>query len=77
VGALGEAVGHGHTGLLVEDDRPASVAAALGALVDDPDRARAMGDAGRRRALSTFGPERHAAQVEAVYRAAATRGARP
>ena len=67
-GAIGEAVVHGTTGLLLDDDRPESVAAALGTLLDDPDRSRAMGEAGRRRALSTFTPERHAAQVEAAYR---------
>ncbi len=70
VGALGEAVVDGTTGLLVRDDRPESVAAALRALIEDPEGARAMGEAGRRRALSTFTPERHAAQVEAVYRSA-------
>ena len=47
-----------------------SVSAALRALIEDPERARAMGRAGRERALTTFTPERHAAQVESVYRSA-------
>jgi glycosyltransferase involved in cell wall biosynthesis len=76
VGALGEAVRHGDTGLLVEDDRPDSVAAAFETLLADPDRARAMGEAGRRRALSTFTPEAHAAAVEAAYRRAIARRTR-
>jgi L-malate glycosyltransferase len=68
VGALGDAVLHGSTGLLLEDDRPESVAAALAALVEDPARARVMGEAGRQRALSRFTREHHAAQVETIYR---------
>jgi len=78
VGGLGEAVIDGSTGVLVDDDRPESVAAALRALVDDPERARAMGRAGRERALTTFTPEAHARQVESVYRSAlAARSPRP
>jgi glycosyltransferase involved in cell wall biosynthesis len=68
VGALPEAVVHGVTGLLVDDDRPESVAAALRALVAEPERAAAMGQAGRERARALFGAEAHAAQVERIYR---------
>jgi glycosyltransferase involved in cell wall biosynthesis len=68
VGALPEAVVHGTTGLLVDDDRPESVAAALRALVAEPERAAAMGRAGRERARALFGAEAHAAQVERIYR---------
>jgi glycosyltransferase involved in cell wall biosynthesis len=67
VGALPEAVEHGVTGLLVDDEQPESVEAALAALADDPERARRMGEAGRRRAVETFSPEHHAAEVEAIY----------
>jgi L-malate glycosyltransferase len=70
VGALAETVRHGTTGLLIDDDRPESVAAALRSILDDPDRTRAMGEAGRRRAEESFGPARHAAEVESVYRRA-------
>jgi glycosyltransferase involved in cell wall biosynthesis len=73
VGALGDAVVDGTTGLLVEADGVAAVAAALQALVDDPERARAMGEAGRQRALSRFTRDEHAAQVETVYRQALAR----
>lgn len=68
VGALPEAVAHGRTGLLVADDHPESVARSLRALVADPGLARAMGEAGRRRAIERHSPERHAEQMEAIYR---------
>ena len=68
VGALPETVVHGVTGLLVDDDRPESVAAALRAVVAQPEQAAAMGRAGRERAQALFGPDAHAAQVERVYR---------
>ena len=68
VGALPETVVHGVTGLLVDDDHPESVAAALRALLAQPERAAAMGRAGRERAQALFGPDAHAAQVERIYR---------
>jgi len=67
VGALPETVVHGVTGLLVDEDRPASVAAALRALLAEPARAAAMGEAGRARARALFAPDAHAARVEAIY----------
>lgn len=73
VGALGEAVEHGRTGLLVDEDSEDAVAAALGRLLRDPAEARAMGTRARTLALARFAPERHAAAVEAVYRAARAR----
>jgi len=68
VGALPETVVHGETGLLVDDERPESVEAALGGLLRDRARARAMGAAGQRRAAAEFGPERSVAIVESAYR---------
>ena len=70
VGALPETVVHGVTGLLVDDDRPESVAAALRALIEEPERAVAMGQAGRERARALYGSDAHAARVEAVYESA-------
>jgi glycosyltransferase involved in cell wall biosynthesis len=69
VGALPETVAHGETGLLVDDDTPASVAAALRAVVADPPRARAMGLAGRQRAETEFSPARSVDIVESAYHA--------
>lgn len=68
VGALAETVAHGSTGLLLDDDAPESLATALRSLVGNPERARALGDAGRRRAEDDFSPERHASDVVSIYR---------
>ena len=68
VGALPETVVHGETGFLVADDTPAAVAAALRAIVGDRARARAMGEAGRRRAEQEFTRERSVDTVEGAYR---------
>jgi phosphatidyl-myo-inositol dimannoside synthase len=67
VGALPETVAHGETGLLVDNDTPGAVAAALRAIVGDRSRARAMGAAGRRRAEQEFTRERSVDTVEAAY----------
>jgi phosphatidylinositol alpha-1,6-mannosyltransferase len=71
VGALPETVVHGETGLLVEDDRPESVAAALARVLGAPGRGRGMGLAGRQRAQTVFSPERSVETVERVYRSLA------
>jgi len=68
VGALPETVLDGKTGRLIDDEQPESVAAALAEILGDPVRARAMGEAGRRRAASEFSPERSVTIVEDVYR---------
>ena len=73
VGALGQTVLPGVTGLLVDDERPESLARALESLIVDPEQGRALGRTGQQGALSRFTPERHAAQVEAVYRDAIAR----
>ncbi len=67
VGALPDAVVHGETGLLLDEPSPEAVAAALARLLSRPDEARAMGVAGRRRALERFTSEHHAAAMEALY----------
>ena len=70
VGALPETVLHGVTGLLVDDDQPESVAAALRALIAEPERAVAMGRAGRQRARALYGSDAHAARVAEIYESA-------
>ena len=67
VGALPDAVVHGETGLLLDEPSPEAVAASLARLLSAPTEARAMGEAGRRRALELFTSERHAAAMEALY----------
>ena len=68
VGALPETIAHGETGLLVDEDRPEAVAAALAAILGDRGRARAMGRAGRDRAAREFGPDRAGEIAESTYR---------
>ena len=51
-GGVAEIVRHGETGLLATPDDPQELAARIEELVRDPERRRAMGQAGRRRAES-------------------------
>ena len=76
VGGIPEVVVDGETGLLVpyDPDEPRAFehafADAINAVAADPARARAMGAAGRARAVSDFGWDAIAAQTIAVYEAA-------
>ncbi len=74
VGGIPEVVDDGRTGLLVhydQADEPAfrhSLSAAVNTLLSDPDRARAMGVAGRDRAVTEFSWASVAERTVAVYR---------
>jgi len=68
VGGIPEAVSHGETGLLVPPDDPSALAAAVVTLLSDPGRARAMGEAGRRRVRDHFSVDRMVEGNLAVYR---------
>jgi len=76
VGGIPEVVVDGETGLLVPYDAAEprafehAFADAVNALAADPQRARAMGVAGRSRAVSDFGWDAIADQTIAVYEAA-------
>lgn len=76
VGALPDSVVHGETGLLLEGRSPGELAAALERLLENPTERRAMGEAGRRRAVALFAPEPHAEGMEALYHEALARRAR-
>jgi alpha-maltose-1-phosphate synthase len=67
VGGIPEVVADGVTGLLVPPEDPASLAVALNELLRDPDRAAAMGQAGRERAVKEFSWEAVAAQTVTLY----------
>jgi glycosyltransferase involved in cell wall biosynthesis len=67
VGGSPELVADGETGLLVPPRAPGALAAALVALLRDPARARAMGEAGRARAAREFGLDRMRAAYDALY----------
>jgi starch synthase len=66
-GGIPEVVADGETGLLVPPGEPEPLAAALNLLLSDPDRAAAMGHAGRKRAVAEFGWSAIAAQTADLY----------
>ena len=66
-GGAAEAVADGRTGLVVDaPDDPVAVAQALARLLDDEDRRRTMGAAGRDRAVREFGYDVLAARLAGV-----------
>jgi alpha-maltose-1-phosphate synthase len=67
VGGIPEVVADGQTGLLVEPDDPAELAAGINALTADPARAAAMGGLGRERAATEFSWAAVAAQTAELY----------
>jgi glycosyltransferase involved in cell wall biosynthesis len=69
IGGLGELVRHGETGLLVPPAEVEPFAEAILALAREPDRAAALGEAGRRRALDHFRETRCTDRTELLYRA--------
>jgi glycosyltransferase involved in cell wall biosynthesis len=58
VGGVGEVLEHGHTGYLVPPGNPAQLAAQIIRLLAEPDTARRMGRAGRRRVEAQFALDR-------------------
>ncbi|WP_298406362.1 glycosyltransferase [uncultured Chloroflexus sp.] len=58
---------HGRTGFVVPPDNPPALARALAELFANPVRARALGLAGRERALAEFRLERMLDRIETVY----------
>ena len=68
VGGLPELVEDGVTGLLVPPGDAAALAAALVELGADPARARALGAAGRERALAEFAAGKPAEALDRLYR---------
>jgi glycogen synthase len=67
VGGILEVVEDGKTGLLVPPARPDELAAALRTLLENPERARAMGQAGRKRVEDRFSWASVAARTQEVY----------
>jgi glycosyltransferase involved in cell wall biosynthesis len=68
VGGNAEAVADGVTGLVVPTGDPPALAAALADLLGDPARARAFGEAARRRYVERYTAERMVRETEALYR---------
>jgi glycosyltransferase involved in cell wall biosynthesis len=67
VGGLAEAVRHGETGLLVENDA-AAIAAAIRQLAGDRGLARRMGEAGRHAVMTQFTADHMVRHTMEVYR---------
>jgi glycosyltransferase involved in cell wall biosynthesis len=70
LGGTPELIEAGNTGLLVQADDPEGLAAAMRRLLNDPAAARAMGDAGRERAIAVHAPSVHLAQLDDIYASA-------
>jgi glycosyltransferase involved in cell wall biosynthesis len=66
VGGLEEAVQDGRTGLLVPPGSATALAGALRSILDGPDRSKAYGEAGRRRAIEAFQQSGMVREVERV-----------
>jgi starch synthase len=67
VGGIPEVVADGETGLLVPPDEPEALAESINALTRDPERAKAMGTAGRARASTKFDWGKIAEQTAELY----------
>jgi len=63
VSGIPELIEHGTTGLLVAPESPDELARALGPLMREPARRRALGEAGRRRVVEKFGLESNIARL--------------
>jgi glycosyltransferase involved in cell wall biosynthesis len=70
VGGVPELLGHGSAGVLVAPRSPRAIAAALSALLDDPDRRAALGRAARARTEELFDARRQTARLVELMRAA-------
>jgi sugar transferase (PEP-CTERM/EpsH1 system associated) len=73
VGGADELVDDGVTGILVPAGDPEALSAALGQVLRDPELARTMGHAGRRRVEASFDLATMVRQYEALYRDLAAR----
>ena len=68
IGGMDEAVVDGETGVLVPPGDPGGLAAAIRAIAADRDRARRLGEAGKRRARQEFSARTMARRVMDAYR---------
>jgi glycosyltransferase involved in cell wall biosynthesis len=76
VGGLPEIVADGETGVLVPPGDSDALAAGIVAVAGDLDRARALGAAGRARAVAEFSQERCTVRTAELYRAVLERASR-
>jgi glycosyltransferase involved in cell wall biosynthesis len=69
-GGIGDWLQHGVSGLSVPPADAPALAAALSELLDDPERQRTMGLAGKETVAARFSPQRHVSALLASYRTA-------
>jgi len=67
VGGVPEVIAEGETGLVVPPGDPQALAAAVGSLLADPERAVAMGERGRQRVAANFDVELMIERTKGVY----------
>lgn len=67
LGGVPEVVIDAETGILVPSRDPAALAHAIVTLLRDKDKAKKMGEAGRKRAISLFGVERMMEKINRLY----------
>lgn len=72
-GGIGDWIEHDVTGLAVAPGDAPALAASIGALLDEPERARSMGRNGRRALEQHFSVESHVAALRRVYELARKR----
>jgi glycosyltransferase involved in cell wall biosynthesis len=75
VGDVGVALAQGNAGLLVEPGNAAALAAALDALLSDPQRAAELGERAARRAAEKYDVSRMVRTYAALYEELLTQGA--
>jgi len=68
VGGVADVVESEAVGLLAPDGDAGALAGHVAALLNDPDRRRRMGDAGRALVVARYGLDRLVADVDALYR---------
>jgi glycosyltransferase involved in cell wall biosynthesis len=68
IGGLPEIIEDGATGWLVEPNSPAQLADKIEWLIKNPDRARAMGAAGKAKVFQQFTVEKMVAEFEALFK---------
>lgn len=76
IGAVASVIDDGVDGLLVSPDSPGGLAGAIVALLRDPARRAAMGEAGHRKTLERFTWDRITDRMERVYETVTRRGRR-
>lgn len=73
VGGIPYVLDEGAAGVLVPPLAPEALAGALQNLLDNPDRRRELGEAGRRRAESAFSADRYCREIDKLYQSLAHR----